>query len=93
MIKFQVVEDLVTAASGMQLNDPNTLQLGVSNINALAPTTKDMPVAAQQKLSDILRHTSDVFYNVSQGASREDSITSGTAVLNMALGILNVSGL
>ncbi len=74
----------------MQLNDPNTLQLGLSNMESLAPTTKDMPVKAQQQLSQILERTTKVFYNISQGASREDSIASGTAVLEMALGILNV---
>ncbi len=75
----------------MQLNDPNTLQLGISNMDAMAPTTQDMPVHAQMKLAGIIQRTSDIFFNVSQSASREDSIAAGESVLNMALNILNVS--
>ncbi len=88
---FKVIGDLVSAAEEMQVNDPNTLQLGISNMNAMAPTTQDMPVHAQMKLADIIKRTSDIFFNVSQSASREDSVAAGQSVLNMALNILNVS--
>ncbi len=90
-LSFKVICDLVEAAEGMQLNDPNTLQLGISNMGAMAPTTQDMPVNAQMKLAKIIKRTSNIFFNVSQSASREDSIAAGESVLSMALNILNVS--
>ena len=87
----KIIEQLVNAATNLEITNPSTLEMALSTLDVIATTSGDMSILAQHKLSDFIRNINKNFQEISRTSSKKDSLAAGKMVLPTFLKIISVS--